>query len=353
MRRCQKKSMKMPKYEDISPPESPLQKFPLLSPQEMRDVLADLEETDDNQSSPDNKEQFKGLLSDIPDLEGDCSNLSLGWNDVHEEENIKIEDTEVSVKVRKKENDENNFKRPLKRHQKIENKRKEKVKEASIPLQKGDLIEYLVNGKDEQIWFRVEVLSKGKVSGRNKNYINVRYSDGSVGGVFIEMHDWRKITDESIIREWRVNHDYFPLLEPIISLELKQEENGTNINEHHWGKDITIKNNFEKLDEERFENSVKSQYLKDVIDTHYDVIDTIDSECKGDSASLIKCGDIIDYLVEESGSDQITRFRVQVLSRGKSGGKNRNYLNVRYEDGSTGGIFIDMHKWKVIWRLKK
>ena len=53
--------MKMPKYEDISPPESPLQKFPLLSPQEMRDVLADLEETDDNQSSPDNKEQFSCL----------------------------------------------------------------------------------------------------------------------------------------------------------------------------------------------------------------------------------------------------------------------------------------------------
>ena len=38
--------------------------------------------------------------------------------------------------------------------------------------------------------FKVEVLSKGKSSGRNKNYLNVRYADGSLGGVFIDKHQW-------------------------------------------------------------------------------------------------------------------------------------------------------------------
>ena len=46
----------------------------------------------------------------------------------------------------------------------------------------------------EDIVFRVSVLSKGKSSGRNKNYLNVRYSDGSLGGVFINKHQWSFIT---------------------------------------------------------------------------------------------------------------------------------------------------------------
>ena len=45
----------------------------------------------------------------------------------------------------------------------------------------------------------MEVLSKGKSSGKNKNYLNIRYTDGSVGGVFIDKHEWRiiKRTDEA------------------------------------------------------------------------------------------------------------------------------------------------------------
>ena len=46
----------------------------------------------------------------------------------------------------------------------------------------------------EDIVFRVSVLSKGKSSGRNKNYLNVRYSDGSLGGVFINKHQWSFIS---------------------------------------------------------------------------------------------------------------------------------------------------------------
>ena len=49
----------------------------------------------------------------------------------------------------------------------------------------------------QDLVFRVEVLSKGKSSGRNKNYLNIRYSDGSTGGVFIDRHEWRVVTTQS------------------------------------------------------------------------------------------------------------------------------------------------------------
>ena len=53
--------------------------------------------------------------------------------------------------------------------------------------------------QSKDLIFRVEVLSKGKSSGENKNYLNIRYTDGSVGGVFIDKHEWRiiKRTDEA------------------------------------------------------------------------------------------------------------------------------------------------------------
>ena len=56
----------------------------------------------------------------------------------------------------------------------------------------GDLKCCFVQGED--IVFRVSVISKGKSSGRNKNYLNVRYSDGSLGGVFINKHQWSFIS---------------------------------------------------------------------------------------------------------------------------------------------------------------
>ena len=49
----------------------------------------------------------------------------------------------------------------------------------------------------EDLAFRVEVLSRGKSSGRNKNYLNIRYSDGSTGGVFIDRHQWRVVSSQS------------------------------------------------------------------------------------------------------------------------------------------------------------
>ena len=58
-------------------------------------------------------------------------------------------------------------------------------------IKRGDLIEYKAGEGAEEQWFRVLVTSKGKATGRNKNYINLRYADGSEGGVYINHHEWR------------------------------------------------------------------------------------------------------------------------------------------------------------------
>ena len=41
---------------------------------------------------------------------------------------------------------------------------------------------------------------------------------------------------------------------------------------------------------------------------------------------------------------------VEVTGRGKLGGKNQNYLNVKYSDGSEGGVYIDQHEWRIVKR---
>ena len=58
-------------------------------------------------------------------------------------------------------------------------------------IKRGDLIEYKAGEGAEEQWFRVLVTSKGKATGRNRNYINLRYADGSEGGVYINHHEWR------------------------------------------------------------------------------------------------------------------------------------------------------------------
>ena len=44
-------------------------------------------------------------------------------------------------------------------------------------------------------WLRQGVFGKGKVGGRNENYLNVRYIDGSEAGMNISKHEWRNKTD--------------------------------------------------------------------------------------------------------------------------------------------------------------
>merc|ERR550517_1695698 len=58
----------------------------------------------------------------------------------------------------------------------------------AVPIHKGDLIEFMIS---DRTWFLVEVTARGKLGGKNQNYLNVKYSDGSEGGVYIDKHEWR------------------------------------------------------------------------------------------------------------------------------------------------------------------
>jgi len=71
-------------------------------------------------------------------------------------------------------------------------KRKRRARrEPGDVLKRGDMLEYLVEDGDDETWFKVEVMGKGKAKGRNRNYINLKYRDGSVAGVFLDQHQWR------------------------------------------------------------------------------------------------------------------------------------------------------------------
>ena len=58
-------------------------------------------------------------------------------------------------------------------------------------IKRGDMIEYRVGQGEAHHWFRVLVTGKGKATGKNRNYLNLRYADGSEGGVYIDQHQWR------------------------------------------------------------------------------------------------------------------------------------------------------------------
>ena len=64
----------------------------------------------------------------------------------------------------------------------------------------------------------------------------------------------------------------------------------------------------------------------------------------GSGAGLIKRGDLIEFCAGQGGKHDW--FRVLVTGKGKATGKNRNYLNLRYADGSEGGVYIDKHRWR-------
>ena len=54
-------------------------------------------------------------------------------------------------------------------------KRKRRARrEPGDVLKRGDMLEYLVEDGDDETWFKVEVMGKGKAKGRNMNYINLK-----------------------------------------------------------------------------------------------------------------------------------------------------------------------------------
>ena len=357
------------KYEDISPPASPLPKLPLLSPQEMRDVLTEfLEEPSVPQDEAD-VQRFIGVISDLPDLEGDCSILSLGWNEdlggegrVISEETRDLSNSNTTIKTGKVEKE--SAKKEISCWSKV--KAREKVLPDPVQIQKGDLVEYLVEENEDKIWFMVEVTGRGKAGGKNRNYLNVKYSDGSEGGVFIEKHQWRIVNSEEVLEEWRANLKLSNSVvgDPISIGDNVERETSDKVSQEDTflsQSDVAADSStaYDKIKEKRKERTHKNSESIPKLETSAspgplkktsEDVQMLNSDTKGDPASLIKKGDVLEYLVVEEGDVEDIWFLVEVLGKGKAGGKNRNYLNVRYSDASEGGVFIDKHQWRIVRR---
>jgi len=338
------------KYEDISPPDSPLHKLPLLSPQEMKEVLTGV--LDDEQDLDEKKGQkFSGVFSELPDLEGDCSILSLGWNDdLTEEGDVLFGQSKDSFLPQKfdilgaiKKEKRESPRKEIECWSKVRARQKSQTE--PVPIQKGDLVEYLVVDKEDRIWFLVEVLGRGKAGGKNRNYLNVRYRDGSEGGVFIDKHEWRIVENQEVKEEWKANLNVFE------NIRLKQRRHKKLRDKPKLKERLVAKCGVKSGDVPEQRNEIKVEPSEDKLEIFADVLNDTDHNLnKDDPASNIKKGDVLEYKVEEAGEKEATWFLVEVLGRGKSGGKNRNYLNIRYEDGSTGGVFIEKHDWRLVSR---
>ena len=60
------------------------------------------------------------------------------------------------------------------------------------------------------------------------------------------------------------------------------------------------------------------------------------------------CPKVGDKIFYKAGENEETEwFEVEVFGKGKSGGRNERYLNIRYTDGSEAGIHIDEYQWRL------
>ena len=229
-----------PGDDDLS--KSQISRPQLLSSLEMRNVLSGLgnesmadntDNTEDEEEDEEEESEFQKVLAEIPDLEGDYSELSLGFNEelclgnqvFHQDNSQQTLNTPPATDILQPESEKSSTSADAKEEKKtlvekvvkfVETESSQNpsnipnpaenssLSEASssaarnagltvsfpppVPIHKGDLIEFLVG---DRTWFLVEVTGRGKIGGKNQNYLNVRYSDKSEGGVFIDQHEWR------------------------------------------------------------------------------------------------------------------------------------------------------------------
>ena len=348
------------KYEDVSAKASSPQKLPMLSNQEMRQVLDDVLESEEHAPID---EDLSGVLGYLPDLEEDCSILSLGLEDSTESEKEETaEDKKSTTVIADTDAGEGSSQVVSKLSPSKDSgcwsKVKTKESPVHVPIQKGDMIEFLVENKT---WFLVEVTGRGKVGGKNRNYLNVKYDDGSEGGVFIDRHQWRFAERKEVLEEVRsdcsVRLHRVSVGDPCSITQLGQDEAKAMSTDD----DILVSELGPSTDEctpvampcPRERRRRKRRKLATRYATQSEQQDeNIGHHTKGNPASLLRKGDIIEFLVEENDDDEPedTWFTVEVLGRGKASGRNRNYLNVRYKDKSEGGVFIDRHQWRLVRR---
>ena len=194
----------------------------LLTSRQMRKVLDDLgadsvaenkSEAEEDEDCGEEETEFSRVLAEIPDLEGDYSELSLGFSEelclasscgpgpaldtapappplLLQAEASAGDQTEAGQKllrlaqkvvVHKTAPDEGGrpgsscSSPPAAVMSPADTAGQEKAAPQLPPavnIHRGDLIEFLVG---ERTWFLVEVTGRGKLGGKNQNYLNVRY----------------------------------------------------------------------------------------------------------------------------------------------------------------------------------
>ena len=192
----------------------------LLTSRQMRKVLDDLgadsmaenkSEAEEDEDCGEEETEFSRVLAEIPDLEGDYSELSLGFSEelclasscgpgpaldtapappplLLQAEASAGDQTEAGQKllrlaqkvvVHKTAPDEGGrpgsscSSPPMMSPADTTGQEKAAPQlPPAVNIHRGDLIEFLVG---ERTWFLVEVTGRGKLGGKNQNYLNVRY----------------------------------------------------------------------------------------------------------------------------------------------------------------------------------
>ena len=203
----------------------------LLTSRQMRKVLDDLgtdsmaenkSEAEEEEECGEEETEFSRVLAEIPDLEGDYSELSLGFSEelclasscgpgpaldtapappplLLQAEASAGDQTEAEQKllklaqnfvVHKTAPDEGGrpgsscSSPPAAAMSPAEQEKAAPQLPPAVNIHRGDLIEFLVG---ERTWFLVEVTGRGKLGGKNQNYLNVRYRSGGKNSQLIKV----------------------------------------------------------------------------------------------------------------------------------------------------------------------
>ena len=211
-------------------PQQGSSKLTPLTSFEMRKVLEEVE--DEREDDLEEESEFSRVLAEMPDLEGDYGELTLGFNEelcfgpaAGDEglNSVSVTTSRINVDEAFKGNldearEDNSERGAIKAAQAVPAAQAvQAVQEAhadqavqgdqpvqaaqaahAVPIHRGDLIEFMIS---DRTWFLVEVTGRGKLGGKNQNYLNVKYSDGSEGGVYIDKHEWRIVKRKDLTLE--------------------------------------------------------------------------------------------------------------------------------------------------------
>ena len=110
--------------------------------------------------------------------------------------NVEIGSTE-NIEIPEHESTANLADQPIENPRSVRRSERRKGKTSYSVPKVGEKISYRVGEGENADWFDVEVFGKGKAGTRNESYLNLRYADGSEGGVFIDKHEWKRTEAEN------------------------------------------------------------------------------------------------------------------------------------------------------------